>query len=295
MLLKRRAGVTLTELAVALALFGLIATILLHLLRDHQRFQTGAMQIIETRQSVHGAIDLAIPQLRAVAPQDILAYSDSSLTFRAPLGVAVICALDSTRSILTFSSRGDPPIPILGGGAAPRAGDSMLVLDLAAPWNATADGWRAVAITTDPTPAVCPVAPLGVARRYGGAAGGWAVRVSAPMPPSVDPGTPAWPYHVATLSHYRASSGEWMLGYQSCAGGSCTVRQPLSGPYRPARGGGLVFGLFDTTGVRVTSAAATARVDIIARADSRSPLGMGHQGRSRYADSLAVSIALRNR
>jgi hypothetical protein len=105
-------------------------------------------------------------------------------------------------------------------------------------------------------------------------------------------------------SLYRASDGDWYLGYRRCnALGSsvCGAIQPLSGPYRryssdPAATG-LLFEYFDANGNRLgagSSPLELARVDVTARAESRHHLIV--EGRqSTPGDSATMSIAIRNR
>ena len=101
----------------------------------------------------------------------------------------------------------------------------------------------------------------------------------------------------ASYSLYRGTGSIWMLGYSSCAAGSCTAREPLSGPYVPfAAGGagGVAFRYLDGEGLPTADPSRVARLDIIARARSVSTLDAGHLRRQRYHDSLAVTIAIRN-
>ena len=88
-----------------------------------------------------------------------------------------------------------------------------------------------------------------------------------------------------------------MLGYSTCAAGTCTPRQPLSGPYAPAASDGargVAFAYFDADGAPTSDRSRIARADVVARSRSASILDVGHV-RGRYHDSLAITIALRNR
>jgi hypothetical protein len=97
---------------------------------------------------------------------------------------------------------------------------------------------------------------------------------------------------------YRSTGADWMLGYSTCVAGTCSVRQPLSGPYLPfASGGagGLAFRYFDAQGAPTSERWRIVRVDVVARARSASVLDVAHVRGRRYHDSLAATIALRNR
>ena len=294
----RRPGITLVDLVVALALFSVVATLMLSVLRGQQRFHVGALQIIETKRSVHQAVDLLYRELRGTSGADIYAVSDSSIWFRSVHGASAVCAIDSGRASLTLP--GMTPRDPTGVSAfltMPRAGDSVLLFDPGDSATADDDRWRGHVLTTDPSGGSCPVRPFGLARP-GEVARGIGIAVAPPVPPSVGVGSPVRFFRPASYSLYRSAGGEWMLGYSTCATGACTVRQPLSGPYLPhASGGvsGVAFRYYDAQGAPTGDRSRVARVDVMARARSASVLDVGHVRSQRYQDSLAVTIALRNR
>jgi prepilin-type N-terminal cleavage/methylation domain-containing protein len=291
-----RLGVTLVELVVALTLFGVVATLTLSVLRSQQRFHVGALQIIDTKRSVHQAVDLLYGDLRAASGADIYALSDSSIAFRAPLGASAVCALDSTRTLATLpTARGSGISTFL---SMPRAADSLLVFDPGDLATAEDDRWRPHVLTANPSGGLCPLRPFGLAAHAADVGRGIGLAIAPPLTASVLVGSPVRFFRPTGYALYRSSGGEWMLGYSTCAAGTCRVRQPLSGPYLPfASGGagGVALRYFDAQGIPTNDRSRVARVDVVARARSASVLDLSYLRGQRYQDSLAVTIALRNR
>ena len=298
MTLARRAGVTLVELVVALTLFGLVATIMLNVLRGQQRFHVGSLEIIDTKRSVHHATELLYGELRGASATDLYAISDSSVSFRTTVGTSHICSVDSARSFITLpAARSTRTAALSTFLATPRAGDSVLVFDSGDEPGPDDDRWRLHVVLVDPSAGGCPRRPFGLASDAIEAAG-IGVTIAPPLAPSVVVGSPVRFFRPASYSLYRGTGSTWMLGYSLCAAGACSGRQPLSGPYLPfARGGagGVAFEFLDRDGARTTAPSRVARIDVVARARSVSPLDVGHLRGERYQDSLAVSVALRNR
>lgn len=291
---SRWAGLTLVELLVALTLFGVVATIMLGILRDQQRFHVGALQVIDTKRSAHQAVDLLYGELRAASGADLYSISDSSIAFRATQGASAICAMDSGRVSLTL-----PSADVTGLSAflaMPRAGDSLLVFDPGDAASADDDRWRAHVLTADAGGGVCPRRPFGLATLASEVAG-IEIAITPAVPASVPIGSPVRFFRPVRYSLYRSTGAEWMLGHSTCSAGTCSPRQPLSGPYVPfASGGagGVALRYFDAQGAPTTDRSRVARVDVVARARSASILDVAHVRGQHYEDSLAVTITLRN-
>jgi prepilin-type N-terminal cleavage/methylation domain-containing protein len=293
-----RPGVTLVELVVALALFGVVVTLILSVLGGQQRFHVGALEIIDTKRSAHQAIDLLYGELRAASGADLYAVTDSSITFRTIHGASHICAIDSGRSSLTL-----PPVTVTPATGLsefltmPRAGDSLVIFDPGDAPVADDDRWRAHVLIADPAGGACPLRPRGLAAHAAETATGIAISLAPALTESVLVGSPVRFFRPAIYALYRGTGSEWILGYSTCAAGTCSVRQPLSGPYMPfASGGagGLAFQYFGGDGAPTSDRARISRVDIVSRARSASVLDVAHVRGRRYQDSLAATIALRN-
>ena len=294
---RSRPGVTLVELVVALTLFSVVATIMLTMLRSQQRFHTGSLEIIDTKRATHQATTLVYGELRAASSTDLYSISDSSIAFRTTIGASHLCALDSTRASITVPSTGTTrAAPLSTFRALPRAGDSLLVFDSGEAPEPDDDRWHPHVLVADPAGAVCPTRPHGLASNAIEASG-IAFQVAPPLAGSIVIGVPLRFFRPASYSLYRGTGASWMLGYSTCAAGTCTPRQPLSGPYLPfvtGGEGGVAFSYFDRQGAPTRDRSRVARVDVIARAHSASTLEVGHVRGRRYQDSLALTIALRN-
>ena len=288
-------GVTLVELIVALTLFGVLATVMLRVVRDQQRFQVGALEIIDTKRNARQAVELLAAALRPVSAADIYAASDSSIAFRAIHGVSHICAIDSSRMLIALPAASAPDVTGISTFLTmPRAGDSVLVFDPGDRYSADDDTWRPHVLVADPGGGVCPLRPTGLASS---STAGLAISVAPPLAASIGVGTPVRFFRPTTYSLYRSSAGEWMLGYVACAAGACTARQPLSGPYSPSTSDGargVAFEYFDALGAPTCDPSRIARAHMTARSQSGSILNFGHVRNKRYQDSLAITIGLRN-
>jgi prepilin-type N-terminal cleavage/methylation domain-containing protein len=304
-----RRGITLPEMMVVLVLLSLVVGGLMSVLVKQQRFYTGTSEIIQTKGSARQAIDILSSELRGIststrggAPNnvDIYAMSDTAVTFRSQFGGSVLCTIDPTRTVVTL-----PPRDMAAQSALTsflydaRAGDSVFVFDQGAQQGTADDRWWRVALARDPAVAPCPVAPVGYTASAAEAALGIEITLTDALAPNIQLGAPIRFFRPASYSLYQPAAGEWWLGYFSCPGNVCTVRQAVSGPYRPYVGAGgangLTFAYFDSTGAPTGDPRQVARIDVVARAQSQFNLDAANVRNQRYQDSLGVSIAVRNR
>jgi prepilin-type N-terminal cleavage/methylation domain-containing protein len=304
-----RRGITLPEMMVVLVLLGLVVGGLMTVLVRQQRFYTGTSEIIQTKGSARQAIDILSSELRGIstgtrggAPNsvDIYAMSDSSLTFRSQFGASIVCTIDPTRTVITL-----PPQTLAAQNSLTsflsqaRAGDSVFVFDESATPGANDDVWQRRALAGDPVAGNCPVAPVGFTTSAAEAVAGMQVTLTDALPASVVLGAPIRFFRPAGYSLYQVAGGEWWLGYFSCPSNACSQRQAVSGPYRPYAGAGgasgLAFAYFDSTGAVTGDPRFVARIDVVARSQSAYDLDVANTRNRKYQDSLAVSIAVRNR
>jgi prepilin-type N-terminal cleavage/methylation domain-containing protein len=300
-----RRGVTLVELAVVLALVGVLGSAIGVTLLRQQRFYRGTTELLHAREGVRDAMELLASDIRGMSVADtVRLLADSAIEFFANIGSSVVCQTGSASAGLPGGSspRGNTLTAFL---AQPDTGDIAVFhrdsMEGASEW----ERHRLVGFGDQSLVTACP-ASSGFAPTPDVNAGdtGFLVDLSSPLSPHVRPGAPVRFIRRGRYSLYHASDGRWYLGYRRCnaiGASTCGVIQPLSGPYReyspdPAHTG-LLLEYFDESGTHLlpgSSPLAIARVDITARAESRHRI-LVEGSVSAPADSARVAIAIRNR
>ena len=285
-----RIGLTLAEIAVVLALTGVVGSAIGLTLIRQQRFYRGTTELLHAREGVRDAIELLATDIRGMSVADtVRLLADSAIEFFANVGSSFVCQMTGGSSVglpVTSSGRGNAFTAFL---SQPDTGDLAVFhrdsLDGASEWERH------------------KIAGFG-ARQSATACPGFVVDLATPLSAHVKVGAPVRFIRRGRYSLYHGSDDRWYLGYRRCnavSATTCGAIQPLSGPYRDyslnPRNTGLLFEYFDEAGSRLTpdeSPLAIARVDITARAESRQRIVV--EGRvSGLADSATVAIAIRNR
>jgi len=221
--------------------------------------------------------------------------TDTALELFTTLGTSVLCSTPSGPTLFL------PPATLSSGAvltsllASPDTGDLALVLSLpnlrpdSAHWiESRISAFAARSLATS-----CP-ATSGFTSALDAASGrmGYAVTLSAELPPEVRKGAPIRFMRRARYSLYRSSDGAWYLGYRRCnaIGKSvCSTIQPVSGPYLAySRGGtgssGLAFRYFATNGNELFDAAlspALAKIDVVLRGETSREVSLTGDARQR--------------
>jgi prepilin-type N-terminal cleavage/methylation domain-containing protein len=281
---RRRRAFTLVELAVALALAGVVCGAVGAVLLRQQRFYHAAGITVAARQQVQQALAVLPADLGALstAALEVTAAAPDSIQLRATIGGGLACAVGALAL--------DLPSPGVTGGtallawsAAPRAGDTVAVYD---PGDSTrAAGWTEHAVAAlDPADGASCADAFGGGPGVPAAASGYRLRVepSTPLPATVGPRAPVRLVRHVRYKRYRAGDARWYLGYSDyrAPGGWATV-QPVSGPYAPP-GGTPLFRYLDADGTPVTDVTRIALVVVTATA----PAANGEL----VADSLSVAL-----
>lgn len=285
-----RTGATLAELAVVMALTGVLGSAVGITLLRQQRFYRGTTELLHAREGVRDAIELLATDIRGMASADtVRLFADSAIELFANVGSSIVCHTDGGSSIglpPASSGRGNTLTSFL---AQPDTGD------IAVFHRDSLDGpsdWERHRITGF------------AARQAGPGCPGFVLDLTTPLSPHVREGAPVRFIRRGRYSLYHASDGRWYLGYRRCnavGASACGAIQPLSGPYRnyssSSRSTGLLFEYFDASGSRLApdaSPLAIARVDITARAESRQRIAVEDRAVT-PGDSATVAIAIRNR
>jgi type II secretory pathway pseudopilin PulG len=301
----QRRGLSLAELLVVIALAGLVGGAVVTTITRQQRFFRGASELLHVREGVRDAMEVLSTDLRGTSVADTIRLAaDSAIEFFATIGASVVCQIaGSSIGLPVAHSSGNSLSAFL---TEPDTGDLVLFhLDSAGAnerWERhriSGFGQRSLASSCPPDSRLSEQSDLDAGAK------GFVVALITPLSGDVKPGAVARFIRRARYSLYRASDGDWYLGYRRCNAigpPACGVVQPVSGPYRAynrdPRATGLLFEYFDAAGCALDAAAAPlalARVDITARSESNHQLPDRAPFARRIADSATVSVAIGNR
>ncbi|MBI2073200.1 MAG: prepilin-type N-terminal cleavage/methylation domain-containing protein [Gemmatimonadetes bacterium] len=279
-MLSRR-GFTLTELLVALALGGIVATAIGRVLIHTHRLAQRLAQRIELNHNLRSAVAILPVDLRELdatdpAGSDIIDMTVSSLRYKAMRGFYMTCLPASgSRVSLDTAAMGSRPLD-------PEY-DSLLIFSDGQTLLAGDDRWVHVDLTAATLGRNCP----------GGAPSLDAtIRPGLAGPDSVLAGSPVRSFEVTQVRRYADAAGvTWVGARRFSKVTGWTALQPVAGPLGP---GGLRFTYFAREGAPTRDPARVARIGIMVTGRTSLPVWLG-SGKPRYlADSLATQVALRN-
>ena len=298
----RQRGFTLIELAVVLAILGVVGSAIGLTLLRQQRFYRGATELLYAREGVRDAIEILSTDVRGMSTADTATLlADSAVELFANIGSSVVCQVAGAEVGLprAVSPRGNTLTAFL---TQPDTGDLALFFRDSMEAGSQWERHRIAGFSSRLLAAACPTSTGFSADAGDAGATGFLITLSTPLSSHVGRGASVRFIRHGRYSLYRAAEGDWYLGYRRCnAIGPpvCGAIQPLSGPYRAySRNGGstgLLFEYFDVLGARLSAGVSSlARVDISARAESRQRLMVEGHGWI-PSDSATVTVAVRNR
>lgn len=318
-LTRARRGLTLIELLVVLVLLSVVLGTVLSVLNKQQRYYAGASEIIEARSNIRQAADLLRSELRSLAPVsgDISGMGTNFIEYRSTIGASIICQLtDSTgnrQNIIVPPTRLTTRAGLTSWVAAPIREDTIMIFDPGADPSPVDDRWNTYVLTADATPAaVCPTTSKFTTTALE-QANGWRLQIKRFDPPAaggtggngITATTPTGsPIRVIRHARYeirQGANGNWYLGYYDCQQSRatpCNAWQPVVGPFVTPTGntaGGFLLSYYDTTNAVTADPKKVARIDVWLRARTENAINVSGFGSGVHTDSLAVSIALRNR
>ena len=279
-----------------ISLLGLVGAAIGSAIHKQQRFHRRASALIGARQGVRDAMEVLSGDIRGASPADtIRLMADSALELFTAIGTAVTCRSTSGNAILLAaeSSGGNTLSSFV---LHPDTGDLALVFN---PTGDTAVGsWARYRVAGF---AVRTSAP-GCLSDGAAPAEGFLLTLQAVPDPPVRSGAFVRFIRRGRYSLYRASDGQWYLGYRRCNAlglSVCGGIQPLSGPYNRYTWDnaqtGFLFEYFDADGRRLAASSplSVARIDVTARAHKEP--GTAAEAGVHLPESATATIALRNR
>ena len=299
-----RRGVALVEVLVAFPLIALLSTVAVVLLLTTVR---GAREQVghggATRER-HAASLTLRTELQRLRPDEVITWRDTLLEVETLVGLAMICAVDGTRSSVTVVAS-DPP------GNAGTVDNPV-----AATWHEPPQPGdlltRWVMPLTDAGPSARPIAAMSriqsVATGNGCATSPLpnsmpAVRLelapAADAPRVAAVGTPVRLTRRIRYSLYRATDGLWYLGRRTFGPTGWDIVQPVAGPFAsPSEGGMRVTVLDWRNGVIAQPRSASgdsvapAAMQITLRAPRRTATTAAISG---VTDAARITVAFRSR
>jgi prepilin-type N-terminal cleavage/methylation domain-containing protein len=284
---RTRAGFTLVELLIVMVLVGLVGMVLVRVLTDTQRITVAqgerAMMQSATRTGV-----LVVPaELREINAWmgDIIAMSDSSITYRGLRAMAVACGPTTTAGTLVETAS----IQGLGSFAV---NDSVLVfVEGLDPLSVDDDTWALARISSVAT-AACPNTNPGTLLGFAGtmavfdlATGTWQTSIL----PVFGDAAVIRKFEHTTLALYQDGEGVSWLGMQ---GPSDAGIQPVVGPL--AADDGFTLAYLDVNGNPAGSPELVRSIDVKVVGVTSRQIREGNTPLAYKFDSLSTRVALRN-
>lgn len=306
------AGFTLVELLIGMVLMSLVGGAIVSLLLRQQRFYNSTNDIILTRQQIRQAVAMLPSDLKGISSSggDIYVMTDSSLEFRSVFGSSIACIVNAGgHYVTTVPMTLAKASAMTNWTALPSAGDSIAVYNDSTQIGQSDDAWtlyqiKQVTAVTGNVNNGCPTAS-GLVQLSDLTASNPSYQIVTTSGPSnnIDQGAGIRFFRRVHYSLYKASDGQWYLGYYDCKTGRspvCNPIQAIAGPFQPyASPGngttGLSFVYYDSLGAVTAVPANVARISLVARGQGAGLVNLSGTGGTTFRDSLRIEIGLENR
>ena len=140
-----RLGFTLVEALVAMLLSTLVVGLVTSVFLVQNEFYSDAVKKSALHESVRGAVTLVSSQLRGVASGGIVEAEADSVTYRTPLVIGGVCAVNAAETYLL--------LPMNGEGIDGADVSGYAVQDDTGTWTFTAATWASLYHSSGATPA----------------------------------------------------------------------------------------------------------------------------------------------
>jgi hypothetical protein len=292
---RERAGLTLAELVIALAVAGIVLGLLTAISVREQRVFSDLADRAALASQLRDASTILPVDLRALSPTlgDVRDARDTAIELRATIASGVVC--DTAANALILAPPGADSGAVYAasiGGVS--IGDTVWLLgagDSARAWRPFAVAFSGAARAGQCAPGGPRLSPAIVALPRS------QLTLSGSLP-SDAVGAPLRVTRAMRYSVYRASDGAWYLGERdwNAAALRFNTIQPVAGPLLSAAAGGVAFAYRDSSAsllaTPVVDGALIRMFDVALRGQTRPArtLGAGPRG-----DSARIMIAPRNR
>ena len=308
---RSRRAFTLVELMITMVLLGLVGAVVVTVVVRQQRFYRSTSALMDARAQIRQMAAVLPMELRGIssAGGDITFMNDSAVEFRSSFGSSVVCTNSSSTVIVLAPRNGAKGLKLTSWTRTPVVGDSIALYDVNTNQGAADDRWtfhQITAITNvtgDVSTGCRSTTGLVQAVDMTTANPAFRITISPSRPATTVVGSPVRLFRRVRYSLFRYTDGLSYLGYRDCLPGRtpvCSTTQPIAGPYLPyaaagTSSSGLEFSYFDSTGAATTVPARVARVNVVIRGETATPLQMADGSIGKLRDSLSFDIALRNR
>lgn len=295
--MARRSGFTLIELLIGMVMTSIVLGATIGAIVRQQRFYRGTAAIVETRSQIRQATMMMTADLRGISPKgsDLIEISDDALVFRGTIGSSVLCVLNGNTITV-------PPATLASGNVltswsmTPGVGDVVLIFDDLGTTGGVDDVWRPYTITAPVSEVAggCPASTL-LTTAADASSNSYRFTLSAPPPPT----TLNRPMRFTRTMMYKlfqAADDQWYLGFCSP---DCDANgwEPVAGPFLQyaANNPGVALAYLNEDGATTATPSNVARVGVAVRGKTRMPINIEGMRNGHVADSLHVTVGLRNR